>query len=534
MKKILSAFTALAITLSVSGQGIDDALRYSQNTPFGTARSMAMGNAFGALGGDFSSIGINPAGLAVFRGSEFSVTPSLIFNKTESDFYNTSRDGDGSTFVPNQLGFVWTVKPMREITSGLVSSHFSLGYQRTANFNQSSFFKGDGIQSSLLDQFVFEANGYQPNGLNSFKDGLAYDMFLLENPEFNADGSSIVFNDTYYHAWQKPYLGGTAENPDVNIDWRASRGINQQRFVEQEGYKGAFNFSYGANISNKLFLGASVNVLAYRFKESMMHAETPNGGLDASGDPEWDKYDFDGFEYRTYLDQRATGFNMKLGVLYKPIHEVRIGLAYHTPSFYRVDEEFQSKMRVTYAYDGSHLDQRPLSGVSPLGSDEYRFRTADKLVSSLGVVLGNMFIFSFDYERSNYRNAKYKPLDDQYRDYTFQNDEIRSVFTVANTYRVGAEYKMTNEIALRAGYGLYESPIKSSLSVHKRKYETFSGGLGYRMRNYYVDAVYMLGRQQKDYFLYSWDEKATGVEAPAPAKLSIYDHQVAVTVGYRF
>ncbi len=534
MKKILSAFTALSITLAVSGQGIDDALRYSQNSPTGTARSMAMGNAFGALGGDFSSIGINPAGVAVFRGSEFSVTPSLIFNKTESDFSGTRRDGDGTTFAPNQFGFVWTAKPLLRVTNDGFSLHFSIGYQRTANFNQSSFIKGDGVQSSLLDQFVFEANGYTSNGLNSFKDGLAYDLYLLENPEFNVDGSSLVFNDLYYHAWQKPYLGGTAENPSVNIDWRASRGINQQRFIQQEGYKGEFNFAEGLSFSNKLFLGASINVLSYRFKEDVMHAETPNGGLDASGDPEWDKYDFDGFEYRTYLDQRATGFNMKLGVLYKPIHEVRIGLAYHTPSFYRVDEEFQSKMSVTFASPGSHLDQRPLSGVSPLGSDEYRFRTADKLVSSLGLVLGNMFVFSFDYERSNYRNAKYKPLDDQYRDYSTQNDEIRSVFTVANSYRVGAEYKVTNEIALRAGYGLYESPIKSSLTVNKRKYETFSGGLGYRMQYYYVDAVYMMGRQQKDYYLYSWDENSTGVPEPAPAKLSIYDHQVAVTVGYRF
>lgn len=534
MKILLSTFSLFLITLNVSAQGIDDALRYSLNAPTGTARSMAMGNAFGALGGDFSSIGINPAGLAIFRGSEFSVTPSLIFNKTESDYSNTRRDGDGTTFVPNQMGFVWTVKPMREVSEGVISSHFSIGYQRTANFNLSGFVKGEGVQSSLLDQFVFEANGYTPNGLNNFKDGMAYDMKLLQNPEFSSNGSPIVFNNLYYHAWQKPSLGGTEEKPDVVVDWRASRGINQQRFIEQEGYKGEFNFSYGANINNNLFLGASLNVLSYRFRENMMHAETPNGGLDATGDPEWDKFDFSGFDYRTYLDQRATGVNLKLGVIYKPIHEIRVGLAYHTPSVYRVDEEFQGRMNVSYAYEGDHLDKLPLAGVSPLGTDEYRFRTPDKLVASLGAVLGNMFILSFDYERSNYRNAKYKPLSDQYRDYSSQNDEIRSVFSVANTYRVGAEYKVTNEIALRAGYGFYGSPIKSSLSVNKRKYETFSGGLGYRMQYYYVDAVYYLGRQQKDYFLYSWDERVAGIKAPTPAKLSVYDHQVAVTVGYRF
>ena len=45
MKKILSIITLFVLPFSLFGQGIDDALRYSQETPTGTARSMAMGNA---------------------------------------------------------------------------------------------------------------------------------------------------------------------------------------------------------------------------------------------------------------------------------------------------------------------------------------------------------------------------------------------------------------------------------------------------------------------------------------------------------
>lgn len=515
-------------------QGVDDALRFSQSAQTGTARSMAMGNAFGALGGDLSAVNINPAGVAVYRASEFTVTPSLIFNKSKSEYYNINREGDGATFVPNQIGATWSMMPLREVETGLVSSHFSIGYNRTANFNYSGYIKGEGIGHSLLDQIVFNANGLQPNQLNDFNTGIAYDLYLLENPEFTIGGDNVTFNDIYFNAWQKPSFSGDINNPNIGIDWRASRGINQQRFVEQDGYTGEFNFAVGANISNKLYLGGSLNAVAYQFKEKTMHSESPNGGLDDSGDPNWDAFDMASFNYRTYLDQRASGFNMKLGVIYKPIHQLRIGLAYHTPTYYRVEEEYQSKVNVEYVQSGNHLKDRPLSGVSPLGEDEYRFRTADKLVGSIGVVLGNMVVLSFDYEHSNHASAKYKPLTEQYRDYSAENGAIRSVLTATNVYRVGIEYKPISLVALRAGYANYGSPIKSSMTVNKQSFETFSGGVGFRKGEYFVDAAYMMGRQTKDYYLYSWDKKDTGIDSPSPAKITNLDHQVAITVGYRF
>ncbi len=54
--------STLLIAGDVWAQGEIDAYRYSQTEVTGTARSMSMGGAFGALGGDISSIAINPAG----------------------------------------------------------------------------------------------------------------------------------------------------------------------------------------------------------------------------------------------------------------------------------------------------------------------------------------------------------------------------------------------------------------------------------------------------------------------------------------
>ena len=50
----------------VSAQNEIDALRFSSYSSTGTARALAMGGAFSAVGADFSSAWLNPAGLALY------------------------------------------------------------------------------------------------------------------------------------------------------------------------------------------------------------------------------------------------------------------------------------------------------------------------------------------------------------------------------------------------------------------------------------------------------------------------------------
>jgi hypothetical protein len=78
MKRI--SFVILILLCASAGifaQNVDDALRYSQIFYGGTTRFTSMGGAFTAVGGDISSLSQNPAGLGVFRSSEFTITPQL-------------------------------------------------------------------------------------------------------------------------------------------------------------------------------------------------------------------------------------------------------------------------------------------------------------------------------------------------------------------------------------------------------------------------------------------------------------------------
>ena len=86
-RKILTA-VAGALPMVIMAQGATDLYQLSQTELRGTARFMSMGGAFGALGGDLSTLNQNPAGIGVYRGSEIGVTLDI--------------DIQGSKFTPNQ------------------------------------------------------------------------------------------------------------------------------------------------------------------------------------------------------------------------------------------------------------------------------------------------------------------------------------------------------------------------------------------------------------------------------------------------
>ena len=77
MKRTILLLTAFGIVSGAGAQTMYDAFTYSENTYYGTARSVAMGNAFTALGGDMGGIAINPAGSAVASYGQVTISPAL-------------------------------------------------------------------------------------------------------------------------------------------------------------------------------------------------------------------------------------------------------------------------------------------------------------------------------------------------------------------------------------------------------------------------------------------------------------------------
>ena len=108
------ALAALCSSSMLFSQGVVDALKYSQQDIRGTARYMGMAGAFGALGGDITTLSQNPAGIGVYRNSDIAATIDLS-NQVSSVNTAGNRMSDSKFNVScNNFGFVWTVRINQE------------------------------------------------------------------------------------------------------------------------------------------------------------------------------------------------------------------------------------------------------------------------------------------------------------------------------------------------------------------------------------------------------------------------------------
>ena len=103
-KTILILFTIFSFG-SMYAQVASDALRYSYIPQYGgTARAIGVGGSMGAIGGDFSTISTNPAGLATYRTGEFIFSPSFNGSTTTSVLDGSATNAGAQRFSKFSVG----------------------------------------------------------------------------------------------------------------------------------------------------------------------------------------------------------------------------------------------------------------------------------------------------------------------------------------------------------------------------------------------------------------------------------------------
>ena len=130
---------------------------------------VGIGGAFGAVGGDFSTLSSNPAGIALYKRNEFTITPSFFNGNTSSDYLgNTNSDNKFNVDLGN-IGLIFTGKANNSDATGFKNFQFGFGINRTADFNNRFVIQGYNSKTSLMTDYTNTANTDKltPANLNS-------------------------------------------------------------------------------------------------------------------------------------------------------------------------------------------------------------------------------------------------------------------------------------------------------------------------------------------------------------------------------
>jgi hypothetical protein len=454
MKRIsfkIAILFCLLSSLSAFAQNAGDTERYANLLTGGTARSIGVGGALGALGGDFSTLSYNPAGLAMYRSDEFMFTPSIKFSNSTTSLPGGSGYGDSkSNFGFDNIGVVFNSTPRG---GNWKAVNVGIGMNRLANYSNSYYYEGN-ADGSIMNTFFAEAvaafsKGGNENNLDGFGAGLAWDA----NAIYTQDGTlSYDF----------------AGNPQANI--------GREQIVNTSGRSSEMVVSFGGNLEDKLMVGGTIGIPFVKFRQDADYNER-----DKTNAIEF----FDALNYNDYLSTEGVGINAKLGINYWVSQAFRVGAAVHSPTYMRMTDRFSTSFSYDYTDGSGSIDGE--AQLSPDGTSDYRLRTPWRAIGSAALVADKMGFLSADIEFVDYSASAYNftadvaSTDNQAYERTVNND-IQRTFKQTMNVRVGAELAK-NKFRLRGGLNLLGKPEQGESGYNM----AYSAGIGVRGSSFFWD-----------------------------------------------
>ncbi|MDR1866225.1 MAG: hypothetical protein LBR08_11725 [Bacteroidales bacterium] len=503
MKKVIFIlfFCVVALNHAVS-QNAWDAMRLSQQYAGGTARSLSMSGAFGALGGDLSTLTTNPAGVAVYRGSEFAFTPALSFTNNNATLYNSPNFKENmARFNFSNIGYIYTWNSYRD--KGVQSVTFGMAYNRLNNFSSDAYIDTR-VGSSMMNEFVWNANGGESgiplpdNALDTHYERLAYDTYAIDYD--NNSTPPVYYNDYINRA----------------------NNFSDQPMKRTMGYRGGigeYAFSLGANISNQVYIGATWGIDDVTSEEFFTHEERPEFNY------------LNNFIFKSRYLIKGWGMNFKTGVIYRPINLIRIGAAIHTPTRYWLNSELTTSMETFFNTSPDNKADHFYSETDLPSENRFKLISPWRYMLSAAIVVGSFGLVSCDAEFVDYSAAKFLPQSE------FgipMNEDIANGYRNTVNLKAGAEFRL-GDISLRGGVAHYGTPHRDEVikndDFENRGTISYSGGIGFRRSNFYMDAAYIYTQYAK-YHYSMYDDPYN--DGQVRAVLQDTNHKIAVTVGFKF
>ena len=463
MNKIIFLLIAGISINALQAQESRDAIRYSQENLNGTARFRAMSGAFGALGGDLSSINVNPAGSAVFSNNQMGFTLSNLSNSNKATYFNDiSTEKDNSTDL-NQAGGVFVFKNLDK-SSDWKKFSFAINYENANNFNNTIYSAGTNPTNSIANYFLAFANGVPLND--------------VENSSYDQLGHGGQQAFLGYQAYIINPVNNNPNNLNYTSNVPASGNYYQENSITTKGYNGKLSFNAATSYKDKIYFGLNLNSHFVDFRQSSRFYEDNNAPLTNNYTVSRVQFDNDLYTY-------GTGFSFQLGTIAKVTKQLRLGIAFESPTWLRLNDEFSQKLIGVSANTTEELvpdvvDPKVINYYEP-----YKLQTPSKWTGSMAYIFGKKGLISFDYAIKDYSSTQFKPSNDSY--YRELNNTLSNLLNITKELRIGAEYKI-QAWSLRAGYREEESPYKNKTTIGNLK--GHSAGVGYNFGGTKLDLSY--------------------------------------------
>jgi hypothetical protein len=470
-----------------------------------------MGGVQTSLGGDFSSASSNPAGLGMFNRSEFTISPTLSVVNSKSGYYgDTTNQFKTKLSIPS---ISYAINMKRDNGSWLGGT-FAITLTRLNDFNSTVKYEGSNPNNSIGDYFAIDSDGIDPDDFEGSEyntlNRLAYNTFFIDTLNYN--------NSLYYIS---PVGINFFDTTDVPRSF-------QTETIEYSGKQNQWSLSYGTNLSDRFFFGASLHIRTINYSSHKKYSESA--------------YFFKAFPAYNPLNEffleeklriNGTGFSGTIGALVRPVEGLQIGASYNLPTAYFLKEHYNAYLSADwndfdYYGDGSVI----LDGIYDNQIDElineYKLKTPGKVSAGATYFFKKLGFISADVDAIDYSGGTYKPrlAGDSYNT---ENVSVDTLYKRVVNFRVGGEFRLKN-LRLRSGFGLMSDPYKI------KKNDTYSGvfsyslGIGYRAPRFYADAALVIRTRSDSYNPYT----TYGYSEDPQVSIKIFAPSLNFTFGFPF
>jgi hypothetical protein len=498
MKKITLAFLQIVLICGVSfAQSASDVLRFSAIQNSSTARSLGVGNSMSVLGGDFSTISINPAGLASFRSSDLTVSfgYSSINNETKSILNQVPNERVSNKITFNNVGLVLASQPYNE-GSNWKTANFAVGLNKLANFKESVYYQYNfSKEGSIVRNFRDRANNgkFDPFGIElAFETGAIYEFTNKQGlKELGTDFDEVPFNSTYSQS------------------------------TTRSGYVNELVFAYAGTYKDKLSLGATIGIPFAQYEVNNVYNEV---SIEK-------KSPFNSLNLKETYILDGTGVNLKIGAIYRPFQLLRLGLAVHTPTAYSFSDNRISEFKYDYRAAGK---DNSATAKSPDGNIQYALNTPWKFIGSAGAVFGKNGFLTAEVEYIDYQSGRLrftqtdsiKASDQQelIKRESEINNEVKTTLKSAINIRLGGEFAY-DVFRLRAGINI----LGATQEINNKPRQVYTLGAGIRGKSMFLDLAYSYLNQS-----YSFSPELVGNLRPIAIDITGQRSNFIATLGFKF